>query len=452
MLLNRPLIFLITITILFPRGECRADGTWETYSLNDKLTFIESIQALCVDHGGAVWCGTVWDGVMRFDGSAWASYTRDDGLADNWIRSIAIAPDGAVWIGGYHAYGPHWGQQFYAGGVSRFDGDAWTTYTEKDGLASDAVKCIAVGDDGTVWAGAEHYVFSNARYFRGLSRFDGETWTTFDETDGLVNNAVNALAVETGGAVWAGTREGVSRFDGSTWRNYTEIDGLVDNYVKTIVIDHEGTVWFGTPRGLSGFDGAAWTSYTVDNGLVNDSVKALAVDSENTLWCGTSEGLYRFSGGSWESIAFNDSVAAIKVDALAVGRDNDVWVGFHYSESNPDRYEVCLSRYFPEKQTAVEETPVRPPGAVITGSFPNPFNTETNIQFTVSDEQSITLVIYNLLGQRVRKLTSRVMRTGKHTVRWDGRDDYGRMATSGVYIVRLVSGSMTSNHRMLLIQ
>jgi ligand-binding sensor domain-containing protein len=55
---------------------------------------------------GALWFGTR-GGVSRFDGGTWTTYTTDDGLADNYVTSIAVAPDGALWFGTF-------------GGVSRY--------------------------------------------------------------------------------------------------------------------------------------------------------------------------------------------------------------------------------------------------------------------------------------------------------------------------------------------
>ncbi|MGC9357193.1 MAG: two-component regulator propeller domain-containing protein [Anaerolineae bacterium] len=55
---------------------------------------------------------------------------------------------------------------------------------------------------------------------RGVLHFDGETWTTYTEDNGLPNNDVGALAVAPDGTIWAGTREGISRFDTGSWLFY----------------------------------------------------------------------------------------------------------------------------------------------------------------------------------------------------------------------------------------
>jgi len=75
--------------------------------------------------------------------------------------------------------------------------------------------------------------------------------------------------------LWFGTADGVSRFDGQTWTTYTEEDGLADNSVYAIAVDADGTLWFGTADGVSRFDGQTWTTYTEEDGLASNWVYAI---------------------------------------------------------------------------------------------------------------------------------------------------------------------------------
>ena len=63
------------------------------------------------------------------------------------------------------------------------------------------------------------------------------------------------MAVDKAGHVWVGIDgKGVNEFDGQTWRTYTEADGLTNNSVLAIAVDPAGPKWFGTRGGLSKFD------------------------------------------------------------------------------------------------------------------------------------------------------------------------------------------------------
>ncbi|MFQ6092431.1 MAG: DUF6073 family protein [bacterium] len=87
--------------------------------------------------------------------------------------------------------------------------------------------------------------------------------------------------------------------------------------------------------------------------------------------------------------------------------------------------------------------------------YPNPFNPVTSIQYSVISDQSpphVTLKIYNLLGQEVRTLVDEPKEPGYYTVTWDGRDEEGDDASSGVYFYRLQAGSFVSTKRMVLIR
>lgn len=113
-------------------------------------------------------------------------------------------------------------------------------------------------DGNTQWYGSDE----------GLGRHDGidakENWTLYFESDGLVNNYIQALNMDNEGNLWIGTRGGVSRFDGIGFTNYTAADGLASNNVLSIATDKDGTLWFGTDNGASHFDGTDFVIYRRD--------------------------------------------------------------------------------------------------------------------------------------------------------------------------------------------
>jgi N-acetylneuraminic acid mutarotase len=85
-------------------------------------------------------------------------------------------------------------------------------------------------------------------------------------------------------------------------------------------------------------------------------------------------------------------------------------------------------------------------------NYPNPFNPGTVIPLTVSGANTeMTLIIYSALGQRVRLLADGRLSRGLHEIYWDGRDDGGRAAASGVYIYRLTTGRSAHQRSMVLV-
>ena len=122
---------------------------WKTYTRdNSGLPGLYATAVMPEPDSDAVWVGTT-DGLARFDGTDWTVYTKADGLPADVINSIAIAPDGHVWIGAFN--GSDWP---YHGGVGEFDGTTWQSYTrENSPLPHNQVESVDVGPDGRVWAG-----------------------------------------------------------------------------------------------------------------------------------------------------------------------------------------------------------------------------------------------------------------------------------------------------------
>ena len=84
---------------------------------------------------------------------------------------------------------------------------------------------------------------------------------------------------------------------------------------------------------------------------------------------------------------------------------------------------------------------------------PNPFNPSTTITFFLSRSQEVSLIVFNLLGERVRRLKdSETMNPGSQSLIWNGRDQRGRTLPSGIYILRLDTQEKRENIRILLLR
>ncbi|MCD4817929.1 MAG: T9SS type A sorting domain-containing protein [Candidatus Cloacimonetes bacterium] len=87
------------------------------------------------------------------------------------------------------------------------------------------------------------------------------------------------------------------------------------------------------------------------------------------------------------------------------------------------------------------------------GNYPNPFNPETKISFSTSDSSENTeLEIYNLKGQKVKTLVDEKLEVGNHSVIWNGKDDFGKPVTSGIYFYKFKSGKFTSTKKMIMMK
>jgi len=100
-------------------------------------------------------------------------------------------------------------------------------------------------------------------------------WRTYDVTDGLAGLDVRSIYPDREGNLWFGTWGGVSRYDGDTFTTFTTENGLVDDAVWSICQDRKGNIWFGTEGGVSRFDGENFTTLTTQDGLASNHVLAI---------------------------------------------------------------------------------------------------------------------------------------------------------------------------------
>jgi hypothetical protein len=85
-------------------------------------------------------------------------------------------------------------------------------------------------------------------------------------------------------------------------------------------------------------------------------------------------------------------------------------------------------------------------------NYPNPFNPETTISFTLQEADHVTVEIFNTRGQRVKTLVNEHREAGEHQLLWNGRDDSDREIASGIYFYRMKSGRYTSTKKMLMMK
>ena len=116
------------------------------------------------------------------------------GYNPNYIVSLESDADGNIWCG-------TWG-----GGLSKFDGKNWTTYTVKEGLPGNHVFMLRMGKNGRLWIGTNN----------GLAqqKADGSGFNVLTQKDGLFANNVFSLAEASDGSLWVGSFGGVARLKG----------------------------------------------------------------------------------------------------------------------------------------------------------------------------------------------------------------------------------------------
>jgi subtilisin family serine protease len=83
---------------------------------------------------------------------------------------------------------------------------------------------------------------------------------------------------------------------------------------------------------------------------------------------------------------------------------------------------------------------------------PNPFNPSTTIGFSLGEGGQVSLLVFDVSGRLVRTLANGPLAAGAHAVSWDGRDDHGQAAPSGIYLYRLTANGETTTRRMTMLK
>jgi len=100
----------------------------------------------------------------------------------------------------------------------------------------------------------------------------------------------------------------------------------------------------------------------------------------------------------------------------------------------------------------VQQKPAVPQTYAISQNYPNPFNPTTSIDYQIPKAGQVTLDIYDILGQRVRRLMDGWHESGYYSAEWDGRDDAGLPVANGIYIYRFRAGGYQAARKMILLR
>ncbi|MBV6445083.1 MAG: hypothetical protein IFNCLDLE_01349 [Ignavibacteriaceae bacterium] len=78
-------------------------------------------------------------------------------------------------------------------------------------------------------------------------------------------------------------------------------------------------------------------------------------------------------------------------------------------------------------------------------NYPNPFNPETIVEYSVKEKSNVTLSIYDITGRKMYEIEQIEINSGKYEMRWPGTNKYGQKVSSGVYILEMRANSLESS-------
>ncbi len=248
-----------------------------------------SIMCLSRDARGFLWVGTA-DGAAYSDGAAWHQVAIQDRARSNYVQAILQASDGSTWFARQD------------GGVARLQGGRWTSYNATNGLSQDRVNALAETRDADgstrIWAGL---------HGDGLACFRQGRWSLLTVKDGLPDGKVWCLKpCRNGASLWIGTDNGgLVRWEAG---RFTRFPGLppasVNSLVERLRPDGSSELFVGTyGYGVAQRVDGGWRLHTTRDGLPSDFITDLAdlkdPAGKEALWATTLNGLARFQDGRW---------------------------------------------------------------------------------------------------------------------------------------------------------
>lgn len=207
------------------------------------------VTSLGEDSRGNIWVGTYGQGLIKLDQKEGTiiSYTYDPqdpgSISSNLINTILHEQNGQIWIG------------TIGGGLSLYDPDvdAFVNFINQPeiptSISDNNITSLKVNSDGTLWIGT----------YAGLNVYDPDTknFTSYTIKDGLASDTILGIVIDDEGIVWVSTGNGLSRYDpdSETFINFTHRNGLqsAEFISGSCVLGESGIVYFGGMDGYNQF-------------------------------------------------------------------------------------------------------------------------------------------------------------------------------------------------------
>ena len=264
------------------------------------------VRALSVDQEGNCWIGTG----TGFDGLRQRK-VRMLSPADQWqgctVRSFVVDSNCTAWVGTEGA------------GLYHYDGQSWTVFNETNGLFSLFVWSVLQTKQHDLFVGT---------WGGGLYRRQGERFECSGEL-ARINVPVTALYQGQAGELWIGTQQGLYRYQAGKLAKLAGKEELTVPDVRTITESSDGTLWFGMfGGGLGSLKNGALKQFRKTDGLSSDLVSCLYADPDGTLWIGTSDnGLTRLKEGRLAAITAERGLPSKAISHIVDDESGYLWLG-----------------------------------------------------------------------------------------------------------------------------
>jgi len=285
-----------------------------------------TVLSIFEDRRGTIWFGTP-HGITRYDEGDFHTFTTEDGLASDIVDIIFEDRRGVLWFG---------------------TGKSLSTL-RKEKLVDMSLMEMPLSELAEM--SQEEIRKKMMRSVRpgGVTRYDGHEFQTFTTEDGLAGNAIKDIFEDEAGTLWFATDFGMSRYDGEKFNNLIMnapmgINILPEswNRVRTIAQDRAGNFWFGSEAGISYYniETSFFRYFTVDEvfepfGEMAENrsghINALQFDTEDRLWIAKigvyqeDSGIHRYNGKNLVNFPTSEELPMNEVNSILQDSKGNLW-------------------------------------------------------------------------------------------------------------------------------
>jgi|GEM_PF-6104199 len=289
-------IFFFSVSLLFPQ-----EYLLKNYSVPDGLS---QTQVLCISQNfdGVLWVGTNGGGISRYDGNKFSTLSVNQGLSDNMVYAICHTDKNTTWIG-------------TSSGLSLYRNLRITDYSKEYG--NSRINKIISDENGGIWI---------ADNTRGLAHFKDHKLTRWNVQNGLPSNSVKDIHLADDGTLWIATLEGLSKFNGKSFINFNRKNGLLEDYVGYVFLDNEGSIFCAHSKGFSILRNQEG-EYQSEKVKTNFFIHSFASDRFNNLLVTTQSGLYIYENKILKPIKISNGNLKVSIGSIYEDHEGNIWLG-----------------------------------------------------------------------------------------------------------------------------
>lgn len=264
-----------------------------------------SVSALLEDHTGAVWIGTLADGLFRCDQSG---NVENMPSSHSEIECLFEGLEGNIWVG------------TYGGGLDRLRPRAVELLSTDQGLPFETIRSVTQDSSGAMWVVTQNGL---------LARNQGTNWSILSQSTNWPGGFCYCVAGDSDGAVWIGTTEhGLYRYQNGQYRQWQTSNHLSADFVHGILVSRSGDVWLNFANHVQCLHDGKLKTFDLPRNT--RYLRAMAEDASGAIWGASSEGrLFSIKNGELtDETQRVQGNGAKSIHCLHATSDGALWIGY----------------------------------------------------------------------------------------------------------------------------